>query len=538
MMNVRKIVESYEQEFSSIVKQPPPNQEPLRPRPPRRSRPPAPHTSPAPNQRPLRTQRPPSLKIVKEEGPVTTVLKECTNGLQIVQRPNASRISVSLTPDASHTLGHPSMTSAKLLCAIVPPSFGFSGPPAPHPGVPARPTLQPRASLRARRQQRYSRDESALATALRRSTEYERVIPPKPPMQYATKQLEARINDAKARLTDVRDLLRDDTTDQVTYHASLRTRWMAERWIAAAEKELSRANTLTGYPVSSDTPLPSAQKTRRDANLAYFFTHSPTRTTTLPAQRLFPRPLEQPRRISKHNVEAPQLSKWPLTTTLREPMNLKPFPSMSYDTNSKNSVSSPLPPSPLSPKQPYPHELDMGSPLSESSLLPGVSTASTLSTVPDTPVDDSGAHIWSGFAVIYIPSQPSDEELLAALGADMEAEPIPEYATYLLNQLETIGEGVILPSLSRRESTASSGFEFISRPSIEVYEYPMLPRSRMLIRRSMRVCPPALGILSGLRTVREDPSPLTSPRILTAHGHEFPRPSVFSKVRRSITGQQ
>ena len=439
-------------------------------------------------------------------------------------------------PDTSHTFGDPSVTSATLLCAVVPPSFGVPGPPAPNPVVPARPALQRRANLRARRQQRYSRDESALATALRRSTEYERVIPPKPPMQYVTMQLEARINDAKARLTDVRDLLRDDTTDEVTHHALLRTRWMAERWIAVAEKELSRSNTLTGYPVSSDIPPPSARKTRRDANLAYFFAHSPTRTTILSAQRSFPRPLEQPRRIFKHSVEAPQLRKWPLTTTLREPMGFKAFPSMSYDNNSKISVSSPLPPSPRSPKQPHTHERDMSPPLSESSL-PSISTASTLSTVPDTPVDDSGACMWPGFAVIYMPPQPSDEELLAALSADMKAEPIPEYVTYLLNQLETIGDGVILPGLSRRESTASSGFEFISRPSIEVYEYPTLPRSRLLIRRSMRVCPPAragLGILSGLRAVREDPSPPTSPRTPTEDGHES-RPSVFSKVRRSIT---
>jgi hypothetical protein len=74
-MNVRKIVESYEQELSSIVTQPPPNQGAHRPRPPRQSRPPASHTLPAPNQWSLRIQRPPGLKIANEEGSVTTVLK-------------------------------------------------------------------------------------------------------------------------------------------------------------------------------------------------------------------------------------------------------------------------------------------------------------------------------------------------------------------------------------------------------------------------------------------------------------------------------
>jgi hypothetical protein len=401
--------------------------------------------------------------------------------------------------------------------------------------------LHKRASLRARRQQRYSRDESALATALRRPTEYERIFPPKPSIQYATKQLELRVDDAKVHLAELRELLRDDATDRGTHEASLRARWMLERWISSAEKELPRVNTSTGCPVPPIVVDPSTRNTRRDANLAHFFAHSPTRTTasSIPNRR-YSSPIEQPRRISKQNVEPPQLRKWPLTSTLRAPMKFKAFPSTSYVTGSERSVV-PLPPHThsSSPEPRHPHDADLLPPLSEpSSPLQDIST-SDFPAVPDTPLDDS-RRTWHGFAVIYMPSQPSDEELLAMLGADMKAEPMPEYVSYLLNQLEPIGEGVILPGLSRRESTTSTGFEFISRPSIEVYDYPVLPRSRLLVRRSMRLPPSArarLGLLSGLRTVCEYHSPPASPSRPTAQDQPSPRHGVFSKVRRSMTAR-
>ena len=486
------------------------------------------------------------------------------NELQVEQRPNASRLSIPLcvsvlhfcrrltgldrTSDASHTLAHPSITSAELLCTLAPPPFGPSGTSSvvsPSPSVPppvsARLALQKQSNLRARRQQRYSRDESALAAALRRPAEYERILPPRPSMQYATKQLELRVDDAKARLADLREVLRDDTIDQGTHEASLRARWMLERWITSAEKDLPRVNASMGRSVPPYTAGPSTQNTRRDANLAYFFAHSPTRTTApSTTKRRHPTPIEQPRRISKQNVEPPQLRKWPLTTTLRAPVKFKAFPSASYVTDSKRSIVSPTPHNPsLSPESRHSDDdVDLLPPLSEpSSPLQGSST-STLSTVPDTPLDDSRACTWHGYAVIYMPSQPSDEEILALLEADMKAEPIPEYVSYLLNRLEPIGEGVVLPGLSRRESTTSSGFEFISRPSIEAYEYPFLPRSRLLVRRSMRFPPSArarLGVLSGLRAVCDYHSPPASPSRPAAQEQASPRSGVFSKVRRSMT---
>jgi hypothetical protein len=119
----------------------------------------------------------------------------------------------------------------------------------------------------------------------------------------------------------------------------------------------------------------------------------------------------------------------------------------------------------------------------------------------------------------------------------MEMEPMPEYVSYLLKQLEPIGEDVVLPGLSRRESTTSSGFELISRPSIEVYEYPVLPRSRLLVRRSMRVSPqgrPRLGVMSGLRVACETHSPPQSPPRLAGQELASPRSGVFSKMRRSM----
>jgi hypothetical protein len=74
-MNVRKIIESYEQEKSSTAARFSPRTG-GRQRP--RSRPRTQGTEPSivsASQRSLRAQRPPNLKIIKEERPVTIVLK-------------------------------------------------------------------------------------------------------------------------------------------------------------------------------------------------------------------------------------------------------------------------------------------------------------------------------------------------------------------------------------------------------------------------------------------------------------------------------
>ena len=451
-------------------------------------------------------------------------------------------IDLDRTSDANHNCG--AITSAELLCTLAPPPVLSPSPSVSSRSVSAKLALQQRVTLRARRQQRYSRDESALATALRRTTDYERIFPPRPSIQYATKQLELRLRDAKARLAELRELLRDDTTDRETHQAALRARWMLERWIKSAENELIRENTAMGCPITPDPVGPSTQNTRRDANLAYFFAHSPTRTTaSSKTKHRYSSPIEQPRRISKRNVEPLQLRTWPLTSTLHTPMKLKPLPSTStlFVTDSKRSVVPVTPHNPSSSPEPQQsHDVDLISPLAEPSPPQQDIYTSAFPALPDTPLEDSRTHTWHGFAVIYAPSQPSDEELLAVLGADMEREPMPEYVSYLLNQLEPIGEDVVLPGLSRKESTTSSGFELISRPSIEAYDYPVLPRSRLLVRRSMqvmRVSPqgrPRLGVMSGLRIACESHSPPPSPSRPARQGLASPRSGVFSKMRRSI----
>ena len=454
------------------------------------------------------------------------------------------------TSDSDHNCGHPSITSAELLCTLAPPPFGPSGtspvlsPSESSRSISAKLALQKRGALHARRQQRYSRDESALAAALRRTADYERIFPPRPSIQYATKQSELRVRDAKARLDELRELLRDDTTDQETYQAALRTRWMLERWIKSAESELTRANTATECPITLDPVGPSTQSTRPDANLAYFFAHSPTQTTASPkTKHMYSSPIEKPRRISKQNVEPLQLRTWPLTSTLRSPIKLKALPSTStlFVADSERSVV-PVPPHNLSSslEPQHSHGVDLIPPLAEPSPPQRGIYTSTFPALPDTPLEDSRTRTWHGFAVIYVPSQPSDEELLAVLGADMKTEPMPEYVSYLLNQLEPIGEDVVLPGLSRRESTTSSGFELISRPSIDAYDYPVLPRSRLLIRRSMRVSPqgrPRLGVRPGLSVACESHSPPPSPSGPAGKELVSPRSGVFSKMRRSMAAR-
>jgi hypothetical protein len=453
-------------------------------------------------------------------------------------------IRLNRTSETNQNSGHPSVSSAELLCTLAPPPFAPSATSlalssSASSNITSRLALQRRANIRARRQQRYSREESALATSLRRLDEYERLFPPRPLMQYATGQLELRVRDASARLAEIRELLRDDTTDRVTHQALLRTRWMLERWISSAEKETLRASTSTGRPIPQDSVVPSTRKTRRDANMAYFFAHSPTQTATSSSQRRYSSRIEQPRTISKHNIKPPQLRKWPLTTALHAPTELKAFSSTSHDTIPEQSTIT------LSPENPpsflersLSNEADSVPTVSEPSTpMRATSTISNLPPILDTPIDDSRSRTWPGFAVIYMQPQPSDEELLAALNTDIEAEPMPEYVSYLLDQLEPIGEGVFLPGLSRRGTTTSSGFEFISRPSIEVYEYPFLPRSRLLVRRSVRIPPvrTRLGILSGLRAVCEDPSHPESLDSPPVQGQLSPRSGVFSKMRRGMT---
>ncbi|KAH8983852.1 hypothetical protein EDB92DRAFT_1889047, partial [Lactarius akahatsu] len=457
-MNVRKIVESYEQELSSTPTPPSPRPGSLRPHP--RPRQPASHNTSffvASNQRSMRPQRPPSLKLVAEEGPAV-MLRVCGRSplreLSLMKLTRAHR-----TSDTGHTFGYPSIVSAtplRVSSTLESPLTSLirpRSPSAPTSGLPSRLTLQRRANLRTRRQQQYSRDESALAglseaTCRVLSDFFHRNPHPK----YA------------ARLAEVRELIRDEATDEATHQALLRTRWMAEHWIAATEAELSRAGPLVGNSVPLDAVQPPVRKTRRDANLAYFFAHSPTQRTAF--------------------------------STQHKPIKLKTFPSTPYDVHPQSSSPTLPPPSPVSGQQQRrPDKLDLGSPEYEPSL-PTDTTASL-----DSPLDDSSLYSWPGFADIYVPPHLSDEELLAALSADLKEEPMPAYVTYLLDQLEAIGEGVSLAGLSRKGSTTLSAFEFISRPSIEVYEYPVLPRSRLLVRRSMRFRTPQSGsrFLSGLR---------------------------------------
>jgi hypothetical protein len=456
-------------------------------------------------------------------------------------------ILLDRTLETGQNSGHAEVSSAEIPCALAPPPllpFGtspvlLSSSPMSSSNVGTRSALQKRANLLSRRQQRYSREESTLATALRRLAEYERLFPPRPSMQYATKQLELRVKDAATHLGEIRELLRDDTTDRATHQALLRTRWMLERWISSAKKESLHACTSTGRLIPPDPAVPYTRQSRQDANLAYFFAHSPTQTATSRLHRRYSSRIEQPRTISKRNIEALQLRKWPLTTTLRAPMKLKSFSPISHDTISERSTITSSPDNfPSFPEQLHSSEAESVLSVSEPpSPVQATSILSSFPPIPDTPIDDSLTRTWPGFAVIYTPPQPSDEELLAALNADMEVQPMPEYVSYLLDQLEPIGEGLFLPGLSRRGTTTSSGFEFISRPSIEVYEYPVLPRSRLLVRRSMRIPPvrTRLGILSGLRAVCEEPSHPASPDSAPAQGQGSPRTGVFSKMRRSMT---
>jgi hypothetical protein len=173
---------------------------------------------------------------------------------------------------------------------------------------------------------------------------------------------------------------------------------MLERWMKSAENEPPWANTATGRPVMPDPVDPSTQNTRRDANLAYFFAHSPTRTTAAPKTiHRYSSPIEQPRRISKQNVKPPQLRTWPLTSTLHAPMKSKTttFTSTFFVADSERSVV-PFPPHNFSssPEPQHSYDVDLVSPLAESS--PPQQGLYTFPAVPDTPLEDSQTRKWHG----------------------------------------------------------------------------------------------------------------------------------------------
>ena len=99
-----------------------------------------------------------------------------------------------------------------------------------------------------------------MATVLRRPAEYGQIFLSRHLTQYAVKQLELHISNAKARLAELHELLPvlwDDTTDQVTYQVLLRTWWMLERWVSSVKKEALCASTSTGRPILPDPVIHS-----------------------------------------------------------------------------------------------------------------------------------------------------------------------------------------------------------------------------------------------------------------------------------------
>ncbi|KAI0258367.1 hypothetical protein BC834DRAFT_83883 [Gloeopeniophorella convolvens] len=542
-MNVRRIIESYEKDITFTTPPPPQRAGVLRPRPRQQASTP-PVTG---SQRSLRAKRPPSLKLVTEEK-IFGALKECTNEIQVEHGSN----TVHFVALHNYTFGLRPAPSPEPPRAAGPALLSAFGTPVASPNRSSSSSLsipntmrlasQRRTSLRVHRQQRYLRDESALAAALQRPTEYERSMLPKPPEQPFVQQLKERLADAKARLAEMRVLIRDDTTDRATHETLLRARWMTEHWITATEAELARTSASLSGSAAPEATASLAPVTRRDINLAHFFAHSPTRTTHFARKRESLAPVEPPRRMTKHNVEPPRLRRWPLTAALRKPLGTSPIPPCDTKPQSQPSGSSPSLPSPpgpslsppspsvsspsspsTSPSTPLPsspsthshwppsrqHSLKPTSPTPEMpTSLQGVVSASTFSTLLDTPLDDPAVRAWPGSAVIYVLPQPSDEELLATLHTEMEAHPMPD--------------------LSRRASMVSSRFELISRPSVDAYEYPTRPRSRLTIRRNPRSCMAPTRVAAagtpGFCPVHEQPGSPTSQRS-----------SVFARVRRSMT---
>ncbi|KAF9803693.1 hypothetical protein IEO21_09589 [Rhodonia placenta] len=310
---------------------------------------------------------------------------------------------------------------------------------------PSSPSRAPSRSLspHTRRQLRYTRAQSALASTLTTCTEPSPLDQQIRTLQRAATLLRAQAQEASEQAAKLRDALdRRQASAQADvapeeWTAMQRERWMAERRSMAREEHMRTvqavlAALLAAREEHSQLQAETAQHTndastrpspRRHTDLACFFERSPTR-------------LAFPSRVGRHTpVAATQRRKViSRVRSLRLRAHACPFGSplkrapADMDASPDKSNSGASPP-------------DSSEPASTSSLR----TTSAMPVAPSTPcraaksgtlpsLPEHTAHHHAGTAAILPPDTPrSMAQILASL--DSDDAPIPQYAVALLDDL-------------------------------------------------------------------------------------------------------
>ncbi|KAI0049440.1 hypothetical protein FA95DRAFT_873827 [Auriscalpium vulgare] len=464
-----------------------------------------------------------------------------------------------LTPDTSHTFGYPNPTSIPSTLPSTLPrahSTSASGPFQSRANTPCIPTSS--ETLKARRLERYEREEAALRISLQRT----RPSPSAHALQVAqleltTAMFDARARDTKARLEELRALLatpeESAKMESMAREDLLKRRWMDERWVVAAEQTQKAAeqtqnvlernmDSLLATKENQSSNSSSTLRARKEANLAKFFARSPTTTSALPRRRRMID--EEPRRISHRDVEPYRLRTWPLDAYLRRPLNIG---SLSFNlpvpvspTTSSTPRRSPKRPSPIECPLPPVIELEVSPPTTTSAAFPGSRHTATATNRSSTASSLSSSE-WppSGYATIFCVVPRSHAEILADASPGFQ---LPDYVAGLLADFSHIKDDITLPlasdltskQLQQRQSMDSyeSGV-LVARPSADHYEYEPEPKS---FRRSFRLS------ISGrahspnthhLQAIREDSEGHSSPSRSIRHRPSLLRHRLHHSEERS-----
>ncbi|KAI0316733.1 hypothetical protein OF83DRAFT_1193314 [Amylostereum chailletii] len=493
---------------------------------------------------PVSKVKKPELRIVTDNdrpakpGAQTTVrtsISRPTGQSSALQPPTAL-----FTPDSNHTFGRPNLSPDRHRHTPppVPPTFRPNSPNSPDSPLmtPTDPTL-----LHIRHQERYSRDESALAAAIRDP------IPEFSPRQLqkfelakASSLLRARAQEARERLVAIRTRMANENLGGEELRELQRERWMEERWVVAAEDEEKRvANVASGLSASQKQSVPSpseaipppTEQARREANLAKFFARSPTQTTSRTRRRVV-HPL-QTRVLTRRNVEPPQLRMWPIGADLKRSARSPRPRSLDSSTLPPSFTAAALGHGSIPRRSRTNHApLPLQSVQEDETLQPDwVHSAPPTNSFfrrPQTASSESSDGIslqdldafpsvvdsnpWEGSATIYYVTRPrTREEILEGL----LPFPMPDYVHKLMDAFDDIDEDVSLatfsPSIANkltfsrpRSSVDRDSLDspvLLSRPSVDSYQYSSPPT-----RLSMTITPRAFR-----RSLRPHSSRLTQP---------------------------
>ncbi|KAI0034562.1 hypothetical protein K488DRAFT_69041 [Vararia minispora EC-137] len=437
------------------------------------------------------------------------------------------------TPTSSHTFGRPDMVFLP-----APPTHLTRPMSASVLSIPSSATV----GTSNRRAERYSRDESALATA---ATPTLPEFSPRQLQQFelarAAGLLATRADAARTRLQELRVALADPDLALESRQALQRERWMEEHWLAAAEEEQRRvkdtADTLKVAPVCDSPPTvaPASAVTadaqaRWQANLAKFFASSPTQIEPR-ARRAFPATSHSPRVMSATDIEPPRLRAWPITSDMQRAIIVGSRP-RSLDRRNRSAISAASILGHGSARRKVPPPLLIGCEKLSNATTPKEWVYSApaytqnvcfpvLKVQETDPVDIAFGRqrvfdafplptppgIREGSAVIYFLSSGSPrsyEEILAEEKDQLDVS-IPDYVANLLDELD--GPSRAPTALLSHDWTSSPTIAFaqpsgefarpsvdslvvVARPSVDSYHYSTLPshprKPRQLISSSLR----------------------------------------------------